>query len=164
MFRKTSFYVSVFMLVVAFAIAGCAASQQMTYAQPQDTEVFNAPFDKVWGAIVATIAEQGAPVQSIEKDSGILTTQFVSFASGFGADKQIGAIAQRPPAGGFLSVWNAGRYTISIFASRSDSMSTRVKLTPHIEGYESNVTKSWHVCPSNGSLEAKLFSSIRAKL
>lgn len=149
--------------VVLLAVVGCAASQQMTsYTPVRDTEVFNAPFGRAWGAAVATLAEEGMPIQVIEKDSGIMTTQFVNFASGVFAERQIDAIAKRPRA--FLGTWNSGRYTLSLFVSRIDSVTTRVKVTPHIEGFENNFSKSWMVCSSNGTLEAKMFSGIRSKL
>jgi hypothetical protein len=36
-----------------------------------------------------------------------------------------------------------------------------VKVTPHIEAFESNTTHAWHVCQTNGGLERRLFASIR---
>lgn len=153
------------LMVVLMTLVGCAASQQLTPATPRtDTAVLDAPFDKVWQATVATLAEEGMPIQTIEKESGIVTTQFVSFASGYSAEREIDQLAKRPRTFLGLGTWNSGRYTLSIYVSRVDSATTRIKATPHIEGFENNVSKSWVMCESNGALEEKMFAGIRSKL
>jgi len=106
----------------------------------------------------------GAPIQVVEKESGLITTQFVQFGSGLLTDKQIDAIAYRPPGAGFLSIWNGGRYTLSVHVTRESDSTSVVKVTPHIEAFESNVTHSWHVCETNGNLERQLFAAISQKL
>ena len=144
---------------------GCAASQQMAARAPvQSSERFPAPYDKVWAATVGALADDGAPIQAIEKESGLITTQFVQFASGLNADKQLATIAYKPQGAGFLSIWSMGRYTLSLHVTKETDSTSVVKVTPHIEAYERNVTNAWHVCDSNGNLERRTFRTISAKL
>ena len=46
----------------------------------QDTEIINAPFDKVWEALIATITKRGYSIEAVEKTSGLLTTQLFEFS------------------------------------------------------------------------------------
>jgi len=153
-----------FVLLVVLGTIGCAASRQVIRGPVQDRQVFQAPYDKVWSATVGALADEGAPIQVVEKESGLITTQFVQFASGLNAAKQMDAYAHRPRGGGFLSIWSMGRYSLSVHVTREADSTTAVKVTPHIEAYERNVTNSWHVCDGNGGLERRLFPAISAKL
>jgi len=152
-----------YLLVVLLSaiLAGCATTQ-MVKPTIQDTDVIQAPFDKVWGAVVATLAEMALPIESIEKESGLVTTKFVTFASGILAEKEIDRIAQRPPV--LLAIWSQGRYTVSIFVTSIDENTTKIKITTHIEAFENNLTKSWHVCYSKGVIERQILVSVRLKI
>jgi len=141
-------------------LAGCAPPQ-MVKPTIQDTVVIQAPFDKVWGAIVSTLAEMALPIESIEKESGLITTKFVTFASGIFAEKKIDRIAQKPPL--FLASWSQGRYTLSVFVAPVGEDATKIKITAHIEAFE-RTTKGWHVCYSKGVIEKQIFDSVKSKI
>lgn len=147
-------------VLVVFFLVGCAT----VAVRPtiQDTEIIDAPFDKVWGALIATLSEQSLPIETIEKESGLVTTKFVTFASGFMAERAINEVAVKPS--GLLYTWSNARYTVSVFVTKSGENTTRVKITSHIEAFENNVTKSWMVCYSNGVIEKRIFDSIEAKI
>lgn len=49
---------------------GCATTQ-MVKPTIKDSEVIQAPFDRVWEALIATLAEKALPIESIEKESGL---------------------------------------------------------------------------------------------
>ena len=127
-----------------------------------DTFVFDAPFDTVWGATVATIADKSLPIEAIEKESGIITTKQVTFASGFLADREIERVAIRPSI--FLGTWSNGRYSLSIYVNQISESQTKMTITSHIEALENNMTKSWHVCYSKGIIEVDVWESIRGKV
>ena len=151
---------------LAFAIlllSGCAAPQQLATTPVEDTEVFVASYDAVWGAVVATLAAEHYPIKAIEKESGLIATEFVTFTtSSLRAKEEIDGIAVRP--GVFLGTWSQGRYSLTVFVARLADSTTSVKVTPHIEGFEDNVTRRWHVCPSLGVVESAVFDSVRARL
>lgn len=149
------------LLLAVVAFVGCAT------VPVQQTAVVNSfvidkPFAKVWGAAVATFAEKSLPVKTIEKDSGLITTDFVVFADGYYADDQIKSVSRRPSV--LMGCWNRGRYSVSYYATAIDDNRTKISITPHIEAFEYNVTKSWHVCRSAGVIEKELYDAIIAKL
>jgi hypothetical protein len=149
-------------LVVFLLFAGCATVPTGPVAPIQDSFEIDKPYDVVWKAAVATFAEKSLPVTSIEKDSGFITTDFVIFASGLYAEEQINATAVRPAV--FLGTWNSGRYSINIYAQSIDSSKTKIKITPHIEAFENNGTKTWYPCASKGIIEKDIYDSIMSKL
>ena len=45
-----------------------------------------------------------------------------------------------------------------------NDMSTKVKITAHIEAYDRNVSQEWHECISKKTLEGSIIEKIRAQL
>jgi hypothetical protein len=138
---------------VAFMACGCVTPQKTVPLQ--ETKVFEQPFDKVWPAVVSSVSGDW-PLQVIEKDSGILETQMVSLSW-----PQLRQRAIEPSA--FLAVWSEGRGRASVYVQRAETNCT-VRIKTHWEGFESNVSKSWHVWDSAGTTEAQLFQTIESKL
>jgi hypothetical protein len=48
---------------------------------PQNTRVYDKPFDKVWSSIVSYIGENGIPIKLMEKESGYISTEHSLFAN-----------------------------------------------------------------------------------
>jgi len=149
----------IFLILVSVGLLGCV-TMPIAPTEVENSRIFQADFDKVWSSLTATMMEQAFPIESVEKESGIITTRFVLFADGIDADKQIKEIAERPKV--FMGVWLQGRYTLNIHA-KSIGDATQVMITPYIEGYEDQ-TERWHVCYSKGVLEKKIFDLIKRKL
>lgn len=122
--------------------------------------VIPAQKDKVWPLLVAEVG-LNYPVQAIEKDSGLLTTQFVQMPVGF---NNIGMERYVFPPGGFLATWAGLRMNMRIMAIESEPGKTMVTINAHYEAFESNVSKSWIVARSNGSVENQILNSIEQKL
>ena len=148
------------LLSAGIILIGCAT----TIVKPTivDTEIIKAPFDKVWAAVVETVAEKSYPIDLAEKSSGLITTKFVKFADGLYADKKIDEIAVRPSV--FMSTWKSGRYLFNIFVKSISQKETSVKITSHIEGFENNINKDWIECYSKGVIEENLFKTIKSKI
>jgi len=128
----------------------------------QNTLEVNIPFDKAWSAVVETISDMQLPIKAIEKDSGILTTENVTFANGFLADNEINRVSLKPSV--FGGVWRQGRYSLNIFVTAIDANHTRIKANSHIEAYEQSITNSWYICHSKGIIESTLFESVKSQL
>jgi hypothetical protein len=145
-------------------MVGCATTPPETLPPLRDSEVFVSPFPKVWSALIATLAEQAYPIEAIEKESGVVTTRFVTFTGGK-VDAEIDALAVKPSAP--LATWMSGRYTLSIFVGKTDSLTTTVKVTSHIEAFVKPLmadVPNWVVCQSKGVIEKRLFDAIKDKL
>ena len=70
------------MAVSTFGLIGCSGKMDMAVTPPEEhtvssSQVFTAPYDKVWKATIDAIAESFWSLDNIEKDSGILTLSCV---------------------------------------------------------------------------------------
>jgi hypothetical protein len=144
-------------LVLFVILMGCATTPA-NKPTIKDTETIQAPFDEVWRATVSTLAEMALPIESIEKEKGLITTRYVRFTSGWAAPKEIDLVAQKPSV--FLGTWSAGRYTLTVLARANGKDSTKVKITTYIEAFEEYMTRDWHTCYSKGVIEKQIFDSI----
>jgi hypothetical protein len=142
---------------IPLLLTGCVTPQQVV--QPT-SRVFSAPKEKVWPAIVSEIGLD-YPVKAVEKDSGLITTEFVSVPAGYNNE---GMSQWVLPPGGFLSTWDGLRVTLSAVVEEVEPGKTQVNLRAHYEAFESNVSKSWIICQSNGNLENQIFDKIAARL
>lgn len=108
------------------------------------------------------VAEVGLnyPVQAIEKDSGLLTTQFVQMPVGFG---NMGSERYILPPGCFLCTWAGLRMSMRAMAVESEPGKTLVTINTHYEAFEDNVSKSWIVVQSNGAVENQILTSVEQK-
>lgn len=149
---------------VILAAAGCATAPPPTNVKIEDTRIYVAPFDKTWGAAVATLAEKGLEIESIDKASGLLTTKFYVLA---GASRrgtknvptEVGRVAYKPFS--MFGMWNSVQYKANLFMT-SEGSSTKVKVTAKIEGTDgSNIGRDLQ---SKGVLEGEILEAIDQKL
>lgn len=135
---------------------GCATQNVAVRPAIPTALTFNAPKSAVWPLLISEVALK-YPVKAVEKDSGLLTTDFVSMPAGFGnmhMDRWV-----FPPRS-FLPVWNGLRMNLTALATEPEPGKTRLLIRTHYEAFESNVLKSWIVCESNNSLENEILTQI----
>lgn len=156
--KKNGFVFAI--LVIMVLTVGCATVPKVPLHSQRTSAVILAPKDKVWPLIVQEVG-LNYPVQAIEKESGLLTTQFVQMPVGF---NNSGMERYVFPPGGFLATWAGLRMNMRIMAIESEPGKTMVTINAHYEAFESNVSKSWIVARSNGSVENQILTSIEQKL
>jgi hypothetical protein len=143
-------------LILLVCLAGC--QKELVRPEIKNTEVINAPFDDVWRSTIEVISDlPGLPIETIEKESGLITTQMTNINI-----NDINEWAVKPSI--FLGIWAGGRCKISVYTAPVNESTTKLKISTHFEALESYMTKSWHTCYSNGKLEEKLLGLIKAKL
>ena len=148
-------------LVIAIGLSGCATPAPKQSLPPlQTAETFESPKFAVWPLVVEEISQQ-YPIKVIEKDSGLITTEFVSINAGF-ANNNAWRYVQ--PPGGFLATYDGLRVTLTAIVTEVETNKTRVNLKTHYEAFEDNVSHSWKVCESNGSLESAMLQKVRSRL
>lgn len=149
------------MVVLLFAISGCASAPQ---PQPKkDTAFYLARFNKVWDACLMALGEESIPIETMEKEKGLITTEYVNYSVGPQAHHEIEKIAQKPSAT-HLAIWSQVGYTLSILITPINDMSTKARVTVHIVAYDKNVTQEWHDCISYGVIEDMILEKIRSQL
>lgn len=149
--------ISTLPLLFCLLLAGCVVPQQTI--QPT-SRTFTASRDKVWPLLVSEVGLD-YPVKAVEKDSGLITTDFVSVPVGF---NNSGMEQWVIPPHGFLYTWAGLRMTISAMIVDADAGRTQVTLRTHYEAFENNVSKSWLTCQSNGNLENQILDKVSSRL
>lgn len=148
-------------LIAAVALVGCATAPSAPPRPDLPTsQSFDAPKDVVWTALVEQVALR-FPVKAVEKESGLLTTDFVAMPAGF--NNREAARWVHPP-GGFLATWNGLRMNMSVLVTEPLPGKTTVNIRTHYEAFENNVSHSWVVARTNGSLEHEILSNIAMKV
>jgi hypothetical protein len=148
-------------VVLILALSGCASAPEPR--PKEDTAFYLARFDNVWDAALMALEEEAIPIETMEKEKGLITTGFVNFSVGPQAHHEIDKIAQRPSATR-LAIWSQVGYTLSILVTPINDMSTKARVTAHIEAYDKNVTQQWHECITNSVIEDMILEKIRAQL
>jgi hypothetical protein len=161
---------------------GCAPRQAATptfFKSPaaesmqQRGRTYATPRERVWSAAVQVTSDNGYPIAVIDKDTGILTTDWVSVDAEWGIGDTRGstgrlpALAVLPPTKswfGEVGIWMKCRYKFSIRVDEASADSTRLQITPHIECWEKQQRKEWTPCESTGLLEEQFFQAVEEKL
>lgn len=156
--KKMAFLFVIFTITVL--MFGCATMPKSPLQAQRTSAVILAPKDKVWPLLVAEVG-LNYPVQAIEKESGLITTQFVQMPVGL---NNSGMERYVFPPGGFFATWAGLRMNMRIMAIESEPGKTMITINAHYEAFENNVSKSWIVAHSNGSVENQILTSIEQKL
>lgn len=147
-------------ILASFVLSGCA-TQPIIQSPPLETSrIFPYNKDKVWASTVKIISQK-LPIQVIEKDSGLITTQNAQLPLGFNNTGYQNYFYQ-PNI--FLSTWGGANARLNIFINPESSTSTSIKLDATYQALETNVSKSWINVKSNGQLENKIINEIEQDL
>lgn len=117
--------------VLLFLFISCASAPMLP---PAVTLTLNQPYDKVWNDAINIIAvENGLPIQTLAKDSGIITTDWVPYEKSFTdystyeVIRTIGTIGTRPPP--------KFRYKFSVNI-KAIGEKTQIMIRDHVERLE----------------------------
>jgi hypothetical protein len=146
------------LLCVSIFLVGCATVKPGI----TETRTFTGSFDDVWRATVQTLAERALPVSSLEKDSGLITTDLHIIDYSFFGEKTPENIAVPPNVA--LGIWENPEYSVKALLSSEGPNRTRVKINTHIKAFERNMTDAWYVCYSNGIIEKNIMDAIQSKV
>jgi len=154
-------------ILFAVLLAGCATQstaprQALTHAEHlrRTSRTYDAPKSAVWPLVVSEVDRMG-PVRAVEKDSGLLTTDFVSMQAGYNYSEIGGLVI---PPGSFLAIWAGLRMKLSVLVTEPETGKTQVTIRTHYEAFDRNVSKSWIVCQSTGALELVILTRISQQL
>ena len=141
--------------------AGCATTQP-TPGPEDDTALYLSRFDRIWEVTLSVLEEDAIKVKSMDKGKGVIITSFVNYSVGHGAHHAIDEIAERPLVR--LAIFTQVSYRLTISITPVSEMSTMVRVIATIEAYDSNMTKTWHQCPTKNVLEYRLQEKIRSRI
>ncbi|MFQ5543915.1 MAG: hypothetical protein ACE5FY_06140 [Nitrospiria bacterium] len=152
---------------MAFGLFSCATfpspeRKPFNSSQINSSQIFNAPYDEVWAAVVDNVFEGKWPIASIQKGSGVIRSRFVKMKLKIPADPEHYALCP-------FSINPIGRRRgmISLFVRRISDSLTSVRVILEFQGSSGRltpVTKKWVSCRSNGTFEKDVFKKLSRAL
>jgi len=111
----------------SFVLTGCATIPPKAVTYEQKQRVYNFNFDTTWSKISELISKENLPIKAIDKNSGIINTDFVQTS------------LDQVDKGNFLGlgILVKARYTLSFFVTQIDETHTKVIINSHIEHFGS---------------------------
>lgn len=158
---KISKFLSASTVLATLFVSGCATQAVTQQAPPLDTSrVLPYSKDKVWASTVKVISQK-LPIQVIEKDSGLISTQTAQLPIGYNNSGSQNYFYQ-PNI--FLSTWGGANVRLNVIVNAESASSTSIKLDATYQALETNVTKSWVTARSNGQAENRFIDEIEQDL
>jgi len=146
-----------FLLLVCL---GCATAPPKFEFNPVAT--IKGDYDKTWAAIVEYFAVGNLPIKTIEKDSGLIVSDWMDASDGTGM-REDKTICDCGGAGLTIQKWTRGKF--SVFAKKIDDSSCDMRVTCTYQQYRTFSDAGNTVnCNSNGNLEKMLHDYVRAKV
>jgi hypothetical protein len=121
------------------------------------SDIYKEPFHDVWIAALRTLEYLDIPLESAQKNNGLILTQFVDVSAE--TLHNICSLNFIPQA-----IWTKGRYSLVIRITAGGDSLTEITVSTHVEGYESNATRGWHLCQANTTLAHKFLKLLEPRL
>lgn len=146
------------LVLVCLFIYGCATApvpRQITKAFP-----IEAPFDDVWQAVIESFSDLQLPIDNMEKDSGLITTDWIDIKGQKNTDYcDCGGLGIN------IEQRRVGKFNVFVKRIAGDSCEIRINCM-----YEQTISDIYEKsfrrrkCVSTGKLEAEMFNLIKSKL
>jgi len=139
-------------------MAACATAPAPR--QIQNSFPIEKPFDSVWQAVIETFADLNLPIVNMEKASGLITTDWISFRD---QKDNVGYCSCGSPGFPYGEVDRAGKF--NVYVKKINENSCEVKINSVFEqtaAYQRSTIK--RTCLSTGKLEADMFKRIQEKI
>ena len=96
--KYIKFYDGGGILVILLLIALAVSLSKVPPAPKEimQSKIFDKNFEEVWEATVSVLSEEEYPIRTIEKDNGLIITDFVIFTKGLSVEREIDKVAVRP--------------------------------------------------------------------
>lgn len=155
---KNKLFAVVFLCVGLASCAVAPATRQIVNSFPIDK-----PFDQVWTAVIETLSELNLSIMNMEKVSGLITTDFISFQGQTNKDYcDCGTL-------GTSAEWEEtdrqGKF--NVFVKRISDNSCEIKINSVFKVTMRNVSSKQvdsSPCVSTGNLEANIYKLIKDKI
>jgi uncharacterized lipoprotein len=153
---KTKIATSIFICLVLISCATAPAPRMI-----QNSFSIDQPFDKIWPAVIEVFAELNLPIMNMEKDSGLITTDWIQFtgheANRFMDCGRLGATTEIDKRGKF-----------NVYVKKISDTACEMKVN---SVFEHTITPALGMgplvtspCVSNGKLEAEVYKRVTDKM
>lgn len=151
---------SVLFLSAPSVLAAETAQNPITRSE----KVIHHNLETVWAAAIQTLGQKGILIQTIDKTSGIISTDEYSYASGgSGTNKILDQYVYLPSI--MFASWSRGTAKFNLHVAKLGPSETKLTMTPHFTACNLQAANyvtycEWHETPSKGLLETKLLQDI----
>ena len=139
--------------LLALILCGCAAGSLPQTYEFNPTATITTDYDAAWGALIEYFAIASLPIETIEKDSGLVVTSWMDAANTSYCDCGSPGMATAP--------WTRGKFNVFV-QDTPEGIKVRVTCT-----YQQQIQFLDYVtvnnCNSTGELEAQLHNYIQAR-
>lgn len=143
--------------IICAIAAGCAAAPKARVIQ--DAFPIEGEYDKVWAAVVETFAELQIPIDNMEKDSGLITTDWIDFSGQTNEDYcDCGSLGIN------TEVNRTGRFNVFVRKVSEKSCEMRVNTMYEQRFRFGNGPLYKRTCVSTGNLEKETYAMVVEKL
>jgi hypothetical protein len=150
-----------FSVLLVFCLTFIFCATAPTPRQIQNSFPIEKPFDSTWQAVIEVFAELSLPIMNMEKASGLITTDWISFRGQKNTDyADCGK-------GGLMDVEKDRLGKFNVYVKKISESSCEIKINSLFEKHyviydNPSINKS--SCVSSGKLEAQIFKSIQEKI
>lgn len=157
---------NIFIISFIFILSGCAVPGVLpTETNIAKSRMYEVPYDKVWSAIIAGIAESNLNITTLEKDSGIIVLSNVAYEPDWAHEGKRGSVLGIP---NYIAHRSAN---FNILATRKGAGKTLVQVNSTFKmqirsGNNSQALPyqyQWHKSYSNGRLEQTILDGIERR-
>ncbi len=147
---------TLFAIAALLLVAGCVPLSPMIH-EFNNSEPFDAPYEKVWQSVVAFFAEKDWPVEKIETESGVIVSEWIKDDTN-GGDYGEGSL-------GAHILHDTKQMVVNIRVTRHPEGETRVRVTCFFRvQWSVGGQKSWGRGTSRGVVEKRILDSLRSRL
>jgi len=146
------------MIALVLVLTGCGRAPRPTVFTNSQTH--SNDFDAVWSALIETFADNSWPIDTIEKASGLITTDWLSIPAGPLATRyeEAEALADCGTEGGLISVPQyAGKMKFNVFV-KTVAAGTELRVTCTFQSIVGGM------CLSKGIAEARIMQGVTSRL
>jgi hypothetical protein len=161
----------VLILISIFSILSCSAAgvRNVEYADFERSVTVQKSYDDVWGSILEWSAVTGFPINSVDRDSGVIILAYAGLTGFSFGDTEIDeSLVSCGEATGNIGLYGARfsgmTVTSTIIRDLGGSTRVTVNLTGTVAVEVRNaigvVSSSLNTCPSRGIFESHLFAHL----
>jgi len=147
---------------LCFGLICCAVAPAPR--QIQNSFPIDKPFDAVWQSVIETFGELNLPIMNMEKASGLITTDWISFQ---GQKDEIGYCSCGEAGFPFVEQDRSGRF--NVYVKKISDTASEIKVNAIFEQFSKDIwsrfgTTTKRHCVSTGKLEAEIYKRVSEKI
>jgi hypothetical protein len=125
---------------------------------------FYSKYELVWEAIKRTLVEMQFEIEIEDKNSGSMRTRTVDFSTGTLAPGDLSKFSIPPTLSD--GNWVKARYLAEVLVERVSNKEVLFTASAVVQGAKRDFqgNETWITCPTNGTLERRIYSKVGAKL